>query len=295
VSVPNEQIRATGEPPTSAGRITADGRRVYRMTPPLVIWWCWVGLVVFSVLDLLIQGHRLVPLGYAFGGLTLTGLVFACTLWPRVIADEAGIKVLNPFRQFVIPWGAVRGIYLADSVEVKCARRPPKKDKTVYSWALSSPRRTRARAQLRAWQWDQGKRNRPAGYSQLPQTAKSLAKMTTAEIMARELAVMSDEARFKSVVHDVEIDVASIGGELASAGDGPVPPDLASRDRVRAAGADDAVDDAQATPGADDEDRGPDEVGSTGLAEVVSAGWAWPPVLAVLAPAVGLLVTLLVM
>jgi hypothetical protein len=244
------------------------------MTPPLVIWWCWVGLVGFSAADLLIQGHRFVPLGYAFGGLAVTGLVFACTLWPRVIADKAGIRVLNPFRVFTIPWGAVRGVYLADSVEVQCARRPPKKDKTVYSWALSSPRRARARAELRAWQWDQGKRNRPAGYRQLPQSAQSLVKMTTAEIMARELAAMSDEARFKSVVQDVDIDVTGTGSES-----GAMPRDTASRDRVRSAGADDA-------------DRVPERV--AGQAEVMSSTWAWPPVLAVLVPAVGLTITLVV-
>lgn len=269
-------------PPTSAGKLTADGKRIFRMTPPLVIWWFWVALVVFSVADLLVQGHRLVPLGYAFGGLAVTGLVFSCTAWPRVIADEAGIRVLNPFRVFTIPWGAVRGIYLADSVEVQCARPAPKKDKTVYSWALSSPRRVRARAQLRAWQWDQGKRNRPAGYNQLPQSAQSLVKMTTAEIMARELAAMSDEARFKSVVEDVDIDVASIGHD--DVGAGGIRRDMASRDTIRVAGTGD---------GAASSDQVADQVGSAGPVEVVSSTWAWLPVLAVLVPAVGLLVTLL--
>ena len=252
------------------------------MTPPLVIWWFWVGLVVFSAADLLIQGHRLVPLGYAFGGLAATGLVFACTAWPRVIADEARVKVFNPFRVFTIPWPAVRGIYLADSVEVQCARRPPKKDKTVYSWALSSPRRARARAQLRAWQWDQGKRSRPSGYSQLPQSAQSLVKMTTAEIMARELAAMSDEARFKSVVEDVDIDI-----DVSESG--AMPRDTASRDTVRSRG---AGADSDLSAAAADADRAPDQAYSP--AEVVSSSWAWPPVLAVLVPAIGLLITLLV-
>jgi hypothetical protein len=261
------------------------------MTPPLVIWWCWVGLVVISAGDLLIQGHRLVPPGYAFGGLAVSGLVFACTAWPRVIADESGIKVVNPFRVFTIPWGAVRGIYLADSVEVQCARLPPKKDKTVYSWALSSPRRARARAQLRAWQWDQGKRSRPSGYNQLPQSAQSLAKMTTAEIMARELAAMSDDARFKSVVEDVEIDVTDVGSEQAPGGPGAVPPDTASRDTVRSRGT--GVDE-DGSAAADDADGEPDQGDWAGPAEVVSSTWAWTTVLAVLIPAVGLAVTLLV-
>jgi hypothetical protein len=281
VAVPNEQTRATGAPATTAGKLTADGKRVFRMTTPQVIWWAWVGLVVFSAADLLIQGHRLVPLGYAFGGLAVTGVVFACTLWPRVTADEAGIRVLNPFRSFTIPWGAVRGIYLADSVEVKCARPEPKKDKTVYTWALSSPRRARARAQLRAWQWDQGKRGRPSGYTRMPQAAQSLTRMTTAEIMARELAAMSDEMRFKSVVADVEIDISpSTPPEVG------MPPDTASRDKTRFGAEADAAGQAS-----DDRERDEHPGGPAGVA---SSTWAWPPVLAVLVPAVGLVVTLLV-
>jgi hypothetical protein len=288
VSVPNERTRATGVPPTSAGKLTADGKRVFRMTAPLVIWWFWVGLVVFSVGDLAIQGHRFVPLGYLFGGLALTGLVFACTAWPRVIADEAGVRVFNPFRILTVPWGAVRGIYLADSVEVQCARPHPRKDKTVYCWALSSPRRARARAQLRAWQWDQGKRNRPAGYNQLPQSGQSLVKMTGAEIMARELAAMSDEARFKSVVEDVDIDVASVARDDAQTSSGALPRDTASRDKVRSS---DAGVDPAALAGAEETGQVPDP---TGPPVVVSSTWAWPPVLAALVPAVGLVITLLV-
>lgn len=288
VPVPNERTRATGVPPTSAGRLTPDGKRIFRMTPPLVIWWCWVGIVVFSAADLLIQGHRLVPLDFAFGGLAVSGLVFACTAWPRVIADEAGIRVFNPFRVFTIPWAAVRGIYLADSVEVQCARRPPKRDKTVYSWALASPRRARARAQLRAWQWDQGKRSRPAGYSRLPQSAQSLVKMTTAEIMARELAAMSDEERFKSVVEGVDIDPT---------GPGAAPRDSASRDTVRSRDAGDQeasadAADADQVPGQPDSPAGTGA--SAGSPAVVSSTWAWPPVLAVVVPAIGLVIVLLV-
>lgn len=287
MSVPNERTRATGTPLTSAGRLTSDGKRIFRMTTPVVIWWCWVGLVVFSAADLLIQGHRLVPLGYAFAGVAVSGLVFACTAWPRVIADDAGIRVLNPFRVFTIPWSAVRGIYLADSVEVQCARRSPKKDKTVYSWALASPRRARARAQLRAWQWDQGKRSRPAGYSQMPHAAQTLAKMTTAEIMARELAAMSDEARFKSVVEDVDIDIDSLSADDASASGGPMPRDTASRDMARSGGGDQEA-------FADAENRAADRAQPAGSAEAMSSTWAWPPALAVLVPAVGLVITLLV-
>jgi len=255
-------------PPTSVGRATADGKRVYRMTPPQVIWWCWIGLLAFAVGDLLIQGHRFVSLTFVFGALAITGAVYALTLWPRVIVDDAGLEVRNPMRVFHIPWPAVRGIYLADSVEVQCARPAPKKDKTVYTWALSSPRRARARAQLRAWQWDQGRRARPAGYEHLPKTGQSLMKMTTAEIMARELAALADEARFKSVVSDVNIEAAperSAGAEVVAD---------AERSETVVSGAESAQD---AQDGA----------------YVVSSEWAWLPVLGTILPTIAFVIFLI--
>jgi Bacterial PH domain len=198
------------------------------MSTPQVIWWTWIGIIVLSLLDLLIQGHgrNFLTLKIAFGALAVTGAVYALTLWPVVIADQKGIKIRNPIRTFYVPWGAVHGVYLADSVEVQCARPAPKKDKTVYSWALSSPRRSRARAQLRAWQWDQGKRAKPSGYTRMPEQAQSLVRMTTAEIMARELASMSEEARFRSVMKDVDINL----------GPGPGPDGTSDSDRKPASG-----------------------------------------------------------
>ncbi len=179
----------------SAGRLTPDGRRIYRLVAPQVIWWSWIGVLVLSLGDLFIQGGASISLEFVFGLLTVTGLVYACTLWSRVVASDECLSVLNPFRAFDVPWGAVKGIYLADSVEVVCVRAGPKKDKTIYSWALSSPRRARARNKLRGFQMDLGRRSRPSGYAQLPGQAKEVAKMLPAETMARELATLSEEAR----------------------------------------------------------------------------------------------------
>jgi len=195
VSLPNERARPPVTGSGSAGKLTADGRRVYRMTTPLVIWWSWIGLLMLSAGDLVIQGHEFVSLQFALGALTVTAMVFACTVWPRVVADGDGITVFNPFRRHDIPWGAVSGIFLADSVEVRCARGAEKKDKTVFSWALSAPRRARAKQQLRARQWVQGSRGRPSGYDRLPGQGKEIAKMTQAEVIARELAGLSDQAK----------------------------------------------------------------------------------------------------
>jgi len=254
----------------SAGRVKADGTRVYRLTGPQVIWWTWVGVVVLGLADLAFQGHDWISLKVAFGLLAATGLIYACALWPRVTADDDGIRVLNPVRCFRIPWGAVNGIFLADSVEVQCARQAPKPDKTVYSWALASPRRARARAELRGQQWDRGGRTRPSTYDRLPDPAKAVVKLTPAEVMAKELGQLSEEVRFRSASR-----AASASGPAGSA----------------ASGAGDQEADGL-TPGQDAGSQ--PAVGGNGTREVMSAHWSWPPLAAFLLPAAALVAAALI-
>jgi len=232
--------------PATAGRLLADGRRVYRLVTSLVVWWTWVVLATLSLGDLLVQGHDYVSMKFALGLLTVTGLVFSLTFWPKVIADDGGLVVRNPLRSFAIPWGAVKGIFLGDSVEIQCARGPEKKDKTVYCWALSSARRGRARARLHGWQWEQGKRSRPSAYGQLPSHAKELVKMSPTEVIAREMARMSQQAR------------ARLGMDA------------------------DPADDA----------GGPGSAVAPG--DVVTGGWAWPAIAAILVPGIAFAISVLV-
>jgi len=299
------------------------------MSTPQVIWWTWVGIIVLSLLDLVIQGHghNFLTLKIVFGGMAITGAVYALTLWPAVIADKGGVKVRNPIRTYDIPWGAVHGVYLADSVEVQCARPAPKKDKTVYSWALSSPRRTRARAQLRAWQWDQGKRAQPSGYRKMPEQAQSLVRMTTAEIMARELAAMSEEARFRSVMKGVDFSVDSGADDSGADGPGddgrkprsgkkpaddPASRDTASRDsaarirdgaageaktaggRAAAAKSQAAASDSQSAQGQEIDPDAPEPSAVDGPPEYVRGTLSWPSLAAVLAPVIAFVVCLVV-
>lgn len=273
MSASNEQARSAGIAPISAGRVSADGKRTYRLVLPLTIWWTWVGALALGLGDLAIQGHDLVSLQVGLGLLIITGLFYVCAKWPRVIADDVGITVQNPFRCFLIPWGAVKGIFLADSVEVECFRRAPKSDKTVYSWALSSPRRARARAQMRGRQWDGGKRSRPSTYDRLPAAAKHVVKQTPAEIMARELARLADEARSRSA-----------GSKTASTS--AAGPDMAGLE----------------TAGLDAAGRGMDSAGIDGAEtvrrggpdDVMSARWAWQPLAAILLPAIAFVIAQLV-
>jgi len=268
VSAPHEQARTAI--PTSAGRLLPDGRRVYRLTTPLAVWWIWVGLAVLTLGDLIIQGHDYLSVKFALGMATVTGLVFACTLWSKVIADDDGITVRNPFRVFTIPWAAVRGIFLADSVEIQCSRGPQKKDKTVYTWALSSTRRTRARAKLHGWQWDQGKRSRPASFGQLPGDARELVKMSPTEVMAREMVQLNENARAR-LGHD------DSSGEISLNGSGPAS---------AVATADDGHGASSGTGSAG--------TGSAGTGSVVTSTWAWPALGAILVPGIAFAISMLV-
>jgi Bacterial PH domain len=165
------------------------------MMPPVVFWWGWTVVAVLSLGDLAVQGHNRAAVQPALVVLTITGLVYACAFRPRVIADPDGITVQNPLRDYRVPWGVVSGVFLGDSVEFQCSRPVPMGDKTIYSWALYGSRRNRARAGLRTRRWDQSAGSRPRGYARMPSEAQEALKQIPAEVMARELSRMSEQAR----------------------------------------------------------------------------------------------------
>jgi hypothetical protein len=197
------------------GRVRADGTRTFRLTPPLVFWWAWVVFAVVCLGDIAVQGRDRASLDAAIIIVTITGLVYACALRPRVVADDDGVTVLNPIRDHRVPWGAVKGIVVRDSVEVQCSRPDPKGDKTVHSWALYSPRRSRARSQIRNQMWGRGDRGRPQGYARMPSQAREVLQQVPAELMARELARLSQEARRRGGVDDA-VAVRAVDGALAT-------------------------------------------------------------------------------
>jgi hypothetical protein len=273
VSAPNESAATAS--PAIVGRVLADGRRIYRLVTALVVWWAWVVFAAASAGDLVVQGHDFLSLKFGLGLLTVTGLVFACTLWPKVIADDNGLVVRNPIRSFDIPWGAVRGIFLADSVEIQCARGPGKKDKTVYCWALSAARRGRAKARLHGWQVEHGKRPASQAYGKLPTQAQELAKMPSAEVMAREMARMSEEAKTRL-------------GRPARSG---------SQDMAAASVNGSSPAETGGNSGADGHRAGGDPPDSGGVTvrsgDTLTGTWAWPALGAFLVPGIAFAIAML--
>lgn len=231
--------------PVSAGKVKADGTTVFRTTGPLILFWGWVAIGLFALGDLVIQGHNRGIVVPSFVVIAITGLVYACALRSRVEADSEGITVYNPVRDYRVPWGAIKGVYLGDSVEIQCLCRPPKGEKTVYCWSLYSSRKSRSRASLRADSRSRrsaagiarmsagygglsssfggmlsGNRGMSAGYARMPAEAKDALSKGEVETIAAELGRKSNEAQARgqadgSAVDGAGVDGAGVGGSAA--------------------------------------------------------------------------------
>jgi hypothetical protein len=128
---------------------TAGNRTVFRRAGPIILWWIWVAFVLFNLIQIVVLDHDYFSIELAAGLLTATGVAYAATLRPRVLATPDGLEVQNPVRDHIIRWGALNGVYLGDAVELSCARPAPRKEKTIYCWALYSGRRSRMKSQQR--------------------------------------------------------------------------------------------------------------------------------------------------
>jgi Bacterial PH domain len=163
----------------------------------VIFWWAWVVFALVCLIDIAVQGRDRASVQAATAVVAATGFAYACAFRPKVIADDAGITVLNPVRDVRVPWSGLKGIFLGDSVEFQVARRAPKGEKVVYSWALYTKRRSRARARLRGQSWDRRSTTagRPSGYARMPREAQEAAQMVSAEAMARELGRLREQAQ----------------------------------------------------------------------------------------------------
>jgi len=171
--------------------------RTFRLPGAIVAWWAWLILAAVVLADIAFTGRNHTAVEIAATLLFVTGLVYACALRPRVIADSAGITVQNPLRDHRVPWGSVIAVDLKESVQVHCAAEPgAKRGKVIHSWALYTQRRTRLRSEM----LKQGDRRRlprntvTADSGMSPQTQK-LLNQPAAQLMATQLDDLAREAR----------------------------------------------------------------------------------------------------
>ena len=190
---PAGPVQATAADQLTTGKATADGKILYRRLTPILLWWAWLAFVVFCLADIVIPAHSYLSLEVVGGLVTVTALVYACAVRPRVIADDESVVVHNPFRDYHLHWGAVRGVFLGDSVEFSCARPAPKKDKTIYCWALYTARRSRMRSQMQRSLLKVGRSARPAS------EPADLHRRDIVQLMAVELGRRCKDARERGV------------------------------------------------------------------------------------------------
>ena len=103
-------------------RSSDPNREVFRLAPPLIVWWVWVAFAVANVADFAIQGA---PARFAIVVsailVTITGLAYALALRPRVVAEPSGLTIVNPFRDHHVPWAAIQAVDTGDWVRVHYA------------------------------------------------------------------------------------------------------------------------------------------------------------------------------
>jgi hypothetical protein len=194
---PAGPVRATAVDQLTTGKATPDGKILYRRLTPIALAWAWLAFVVFCLADVVIPAHSYLSLEVVAGLLTVSALVYACALRPRVMADDESVLVHNPFRDHHLRWGAVRGVFLGDSVEFSCARPAPMKDKTVYCWALYTARRSRMRSQMQRSLLKVGRSAR------LPSESADLQRTDVVQLMAVELGRRCKDARERGVAEAV--------------------------------------------------------------------------------------------
>jgi hypothetical protein len=194
---PGLQIPA-GKPARTPWKAAADGKTVFRRETPFIIFWIWIAFVIFNVVQVIIPDHDYFSIELAAGLLTATGIAYACGFRPRVLADDDGIVVRNPLRDHLVRWGALKGIFLRDSLELACSRPEPRKDKTIYCWALYIGRSTRRRKQGGGGSVFGSMRTQRSSSSRLPDEVRELAEKDPVELMAAELSSRLELARRRS-------------------------------------------------------------------------------------------------
>jgi hypothetical protein len=164
------------------------------MRTPVVVWWVWLTFAAINAIDLAVQWHHRTALVYGAVLAVGTGVAYTCALRPRLIADDAGITILNPLRDCRVPWGAIRGVDVGEAVQVHYSL-PDGSDKVYPSWALFASSRAQLKADLRARRRNAELSRLSPSYTRLPAEAKDTMARTEVQLIATELDHRAERAR----------------------------------------------------------------------------------------------------
>lgn len=130
-------------PPQPAGPETKD--RVHRSTAALAGGVLLLALVAWLGLDAIVTGEGRTPWLTLAAMILLVPLIVAFTLRPAVFAGPDRLRVRNPFRLVVVPWGQVATLRSGYSNEVVTVS-----GKKFQMWSVPVSLRARKRAARQA-------------------------------------------------------------------------------------------------------------------------------------------------
>jgi len=138
--------------PASRGDRQA-GARTFRSPAAVAVWWVWLAFAVANLIDLAVQGRDHTSAVAAAVLVLITGVIYVTALRPRVVADDAGLTVVNPLRGHRIGWACVAKVDVAELLRVHCEwdrGDGGRGSKTVHAWGIHYSRRRAFAAEARA-------------------------------------------------------------------------------------------------------------------------------------------------
>jgi len=234
----------------------ATGHEVYHLGTPVVLWWVWVAFAAANIIDLAVQRTQVhTELVIDAIVLLVTGVAYALALRPRVIADQAGITIVNPFRDHDVPWAVIQGVDTGDWVKVHHTRDGSPvtavdvPGKAIECWAIYVSARAK---------------RRDARGPQPPRSGGFRAFGALGQQQPDEMPRMPAEAKYLASLPPAKAIAVTLDNRAA-------------KERTRARQASSEQDDS----------------GQLTRPSPVIARWAWFPIAAIAIPALALLITLL--
>jgi hypothetical protein len=132
-------------------RAEATGPQTFRSPAAVIVWWVWLLFAAANLIDLAVQGRDHTSLVAAAILVLATGVAYVTAQRPRIIADDAGITIVNPLRDHHVGWAGVHRVDLADLLRVHTRGQPGQDHgKVVYAWAVHYSRRRKLAAEAKA-------------------------------------------------------------------------------------------------------------------------------------------------
>jgi Bacterial PH domain len=203
------------------------GPQTFRSPTAVVVWWVWLLFAAANLIDLAVQGRDHLSLVAAAILVLATGVAYVGAQRPRIIADASGVTIVNPLRDHHIGWASVSRVDLADLLRVHCDVGPGR-TKVIYSWAVQYSRRRKFAAQAKARRVSaRASSGRPSfgtfgldryglggggggrGYSARPAAATDSSAEAEAERIVRVLSEYANAARAETVWADGTVPIAA--------------------------------------------------------------------------------------